>query len=59
LTFGQTSQLKLEIRLIGSIFDRKYVIPLPALENYFSTRLSPIWLIYGQVQADQGWKFDF
>ena len=38
-TFGQTSQLKLEIRLTVVVVERNYVIPLMALETMFSYRL--------------------
>jgi len=34
LAFDQNFQLRLEIRLIGSIIHRNYVIPFPAIKNH-------------------------
>ena len=59
LTFGQTSQLKLKIRLSVVFAHRNYVIPLLVLRTTFSPHLGPIRFLYGLVQANQGWKFDF
>jgi len=36
LTVGQTFQLRLETRLISSIFCKNYTVPLTALETTFS-----------------------
>jgi len=42
------------------VFRRKnYVMPLLALRTTFSPRLGLIWLLYGLLLANQGWKFDF
>jgi len=59
LTFGQTSQLRLEIKVIGSICHRNYVIPLSALENHVFIMFKAYSAIYGLVKANRGWKIDF
>ena len=52
LTVDQTSQLRLEISLIGSICNRNYVIPLQALKNHVFSMFRPysalIWPTSGQ-----------